>query len=150
MSDLSSDMKSSYKNLVTEIDKTINDNERLFKEMKKTGYDKSKSYESDLKNYKINKEIENFNESRREIWDVLDKKYNDNTKLRKFYFDELVNLNTQLEKQYTQLDKLVNEVNGLEINNSTLERKIKKDKYDVNMYIYYKFMYRVLIFIQKL
>jgi len=148
MTDLASDMNSSYQNLTNEIKNTVADNERLFREMRAATYDGSGNYESDLKNYKINKEVTNVNEARTQIWDVLDKKYNDNTKLRKFYFDELVQQNTQLEKQYEQLNKLVSEVNDLKTTNTTLERKIKKDKYDVNKSLYYEFMYKVLIFIQ--
>lgn len=150
MNDLTGDMKTSYENLNKEIKKTVDENERLFKEMRTAGYDKSRSYESDLKNYKINKEITNINDSRREIWNVLDKKYNDNTKLRKFYFDELVAQNDVLQKQYKQLNKLIAEVDQLETTNSTLERKINKDKYDVNKHIYYGFMYKVLMFVQVL
>lgn len=148
MTDLNSDMNSSYQNLTNEIKNTVDDNERLFREMRSATYDGSRSYESDLKDYKINKEITNVNEARTQIWDVLGKKYDDNTKLRKFYFDELVQQNTQLEKQYLQLNKLVAEVTDLKTTNTTLERKIKKDKYDINKSLYYEFMYKVLIFIQ--
>ena len=56
MASLSVDSDSSYKNLIAEIDKTVNNNERLFREMKTGGYDKSRNYESDLKNYKLNKQ----------------------------------------------------------------------------------------------
>lgn len=150
MADLTGDMESSYQNLIGEIEQTINKNEQLFKDMKSAKYVQSKSYESDLKNYKMNKEIEDIAETRKEIWDTLDKKYNDNTKLRKFYFDELVNLNKQLQEQYKQLNRLVDEVNKMETENSTLYRKIKKDKYDMSKHIYYAYMYKILIVIQLL
>jgi lipopolysaccharide export LptBFGC system permease protein LptF len=148
MTDLTSDMQNEYQTLINEIEQTVSNNDRLFQEMKSAQYDQNKNYESDLKNYKINKEISTVEESRREIWDVLGKKYNDNTKLRQFYFDELVNLDKQLKKQYEQLNELVEEVKGMETVNSTLHRKIKKDKYDMNKYIYYSFMYKVLVLIQ--
>jgi hypothetical protein len=148
MGDITGDMNTSYKNLIMDIDRTINENERLFKEMKNANYDNSGNYESDLKNYKINKEVTNVNENRQQLWEALDKKYNDNTKLRKFYFSELVNLDIQLKKQNEQLNKLIEEVNKLETNSSTIQRNIKKDKYNMNKYIYFRTMYRVLIFIQ--
>lgn len=148
MGDITGDMNTSYKNLITDIDRTINENERLFKEMREANYDKGTDYESDLKDYKINKEVTNVNETRQQLWEALDKKYNDNTKLRKFYFNELVNLDIQLKKQNERLKKLIDEVNTLETTNSTLQRHIKKDKYDMNKYVYFRTMYRVLIFIQ--
>jgi hypothetical protein len=148
MGDITGDMNTSYKNLITDIDRTINENERLFKEMRETNYGKSSDYESDLKDYKINKEVTNVNETRQQLWEALDKKYNDNTKLRKFYFNELVNLDLQLKKQNEQLKKLIDEVNTMETTNSTIIRNIKKDKYNMNKYVYFRTMYRVLIFIQ--
>lgn len=148
MGDITGDMNTSYQNLITDIDRTINENERLFKEMRETNYEKGTDYESDLKDYKINKEVTNVNDTRQQLWEVLDKKYNDNTKLRKFYFNELVNLDIQLKKQNEQLKKLIDEVNTLETTNSTIKRHIKKDKYDMNKYVYFRTMYRVLIFIQ--
>lgn len=148
MTDLTSDMQNEYQTLINEIEQTVSNNDRLFQEMKSAQYDQNKSYESDLKNYKINKELSTVEESRREIWNVLTKKFQDNTKLRQFYFDELVNLDKQLNKQYEQLNELVEEVKGMETINSTLHRKIKKDKYDMNQHIYYSFMYKILLLVQ--
>lgn len=148
MTDLNNSMETEYQTLINEIEQTVTNNDRLFQEMKSTQYDQSRNYDSDLKDYKINKELSSVEEARTEIWQVLDKKYKDNTILRKFYFDELINLDKQLKKQYEQLNEFVEEVKGMETINSTLHRKIKKDKYDMNKHLYYSFMYKVLIFIQ--
>lgn len=147
---LDNEINSSYETIISEIQATIENNDKMFQDLQKLRYDPAKDYVTDLKNYRIDKEITDVTETRNEIWDVLDKKYKDNTRLRKFYFDEIVNLDIQLKKQYLELTDLIDKVSEHKTKNSTIDRSVDAHKYNINYYYYYKFMYNVLLLVQSI
>ena len=78
-----------YQNLLTEIKNTIDKNDRLFQQIQKVNYPNAGNYASDLLNYKIDTQVSDLTQARKTIWDFVNRKYQENTKLRSFYFDEI-------------------------------------------------------------
>ena len=147
---LDNEINSSYETIISEIQATIENNDKMFQDLQRLRYDPAKDYVTDLKNYRINREITDVTETRNELWDVLDKKYKDNTRLRKFYFDEIVHLDMQLKKQFLELTELIDKVSQYKTGNSTIDRAVDSHKYNINYYYYYQFMYRVLLLVQAI
>ena len=83
------DPSADYKSLIREIQSTIDKNDSLFKQIQLTNYPNAGSYSSDLLDYKINTQVADLTKTRIQIWDFLNKKYNENTNLRAYYFDEI-------------------------------------------------------------
>jgi hypothetical protein len=77
---------SDYQTLMTEIKTTLDKNDALFKQIQQANYPNAGAYTSELLNYKIDTQVADLTKARKEIWDFLNKKYAENTKLRKYYF----------------------------------------------------------------
>lgn len=137
-----------YQQLANEIQQTIDRHNNTFKLIKSSQYSDSNSYESAFKDYKLNKEVEDVETQRKEIWEVLTKKYNENTKMRKYFYDEMKNVDLQLLKQEDSMEELLNMNQTLMNKNNTLASNLKHDKYSIQKNDYYMFMYKVLIFLQ--
>ena len=92
----------SYTNLLNDIKITIDRNDELFKQIQKSNYPDAGQYTSDLLNYKIDTQITDLTKTRNTVWDFVNKKYQENSKLRSFYFNEIRKIDThinELEKQ---------------------------------------------------
>jgi hypothetical protein len=137
-----------YQQLSNEIQQTIDRHNNTFKLIKSSQYSDSNSYESAFKDYKLNKEVDDVETQRKEIWEVLTKKYNENTKMRKYFYDELKNVDLQLLKQEDTIEELLNINQKLKSKNTTLSADLKHGKYSIQKNDYYMFMYKVLIFLQ--
>ena len=142
-------MENDYRNLAIEIQQTIDRHNSSFKQLKSSQYSDARSYESAFKNYKISKEIEDVEDKRQEIWTILTKKYNENTKMRKFFYDEIKNVDTQLHHQQKELDELMGNYHKLQTQSNKLVSHLKHDKYNMHKNDYYMFMYKVLLVVQS-
>ena len=80
---------SDYQVLLSEIKTTIDKNDALFRQIQQSNYPNAGSYTSDLIDYKIDTQVTDLTKARQEIWNFLNKKYAENTKLRTYYFDEI-------------------------------------------------------------
>ena len=141
-------MEKDYEQLANEIQQTIDRHNNTFKLIKSTQYSDSNSYESAFKDYKLNKEVDDVESQRKEIWEVLTKKYNENTKMRNFFYQEMKNIDLQLMKQESTLEELLGNYQKLKQNNDTLATDLKHGKYNMQKNDYYMFMYKVLLFVQ--
>jgi hypothetical protein len=141
-------MEKDYEQLANEIQQTIDRHNNTFKLIKSTQYSDTNSYESAFKDYKLNKEVEDVEIQRKEIWEILTKKYNENTKMRNYFYQEMGNLDLQLMKQESAIDELLGNFQKLKQNNDTLATDLKNGKYGMQKNDYYMFMYKVLLFVQ--
>ena len=66
---------SDYEILLSDIQKTIDRNDELFKLTQKANYPDANSYSSNLLNYKIDTQVSDLKKARTQIWDFLSKKY---------------------------------------------------------------------------
>ena len=100
---------SDYQKLIGEIQDTISKNDQLFKQIQESNYPNAGSYQSDLINYKIDTQIKDLTQTRHQIWDFINKKYKENTNLKRFYFDE----NRKADEFIKQQLQDFNEINSL-------------------------------------
>jgi len=144
----SSNSISEYQTLISEIKSTIDKNDNLFKQIQKSNYPNAGSYTSDLLNYKINTQVTDLTSARQQIWDFLNKKYTENTKLRTYYFDEIRKADEHITDLNNQKQELIDSLQEKKIKTSTSNESIKNEKYNFNKMEYYLFLYKVLIFVQ--
>jgi hypothetical protein len=137
-----------YQSLMMEIKNTINKTDAVFKEIQKSNYPDAGSYTSELINYKIDTEVKNLTDTRKQIWDFLNKKYSENTKLRTYFFDELRKVEEHIKELETQRKELIDSVKLKNTKSSTSIEKIKQEKYNFFKMEYYAFLYKLLAFIQ--
>lgn len=84
------------------------------------------------------------------INDYFNTYYNENTKLRKQYFERINKLNKKLLDQNEELAKLKPHLKSLETNSSTNYRQLKESKRSLDSQKYYKELYTISGFIQLL
>lgn len=137
-----------YENLVNEIKNTIQKNNTLFQQIQQSNYPNAGNYQSDLINYKIDVKVNDLKNTRQEIWDFINKKYNENTKLKKFYFDEIRKADEFLEIQINDLNELQKQLTISKSHDSSTNEQIKQNKYKLHSEEYYKKLYIILIIIQ--
>lgn len=137
-----------YKLLLGEIQFTITKNDSLFKQIQQSNYPNAGSYTSDLLNYKIDTQIENLTEARTQIWNFLNKKYTENTKLRTYYFDEIRKVDEHINELTKQKKILIESIQSKKNKSSTADQSIKHHKYIFNKMEYYLFLYKVLVILQ--
>ena len=95
-----------YNTLLLEIKNTIDKNDKLFQQIQQANYPNAGAYQSDLLNYKIDVQTRDLVKARQTVWDFLNKKYQENTNLRSYYFDEI----RKADEHISQLDKQQNEL----------------------------------------
>ena len=139
---------SDYQLLMSEIKTTIDKNDALFKQIQQSNYPNAGSYTSDLLNYKIDTKITDLTSARQQIWDFLNKKYTENTKLRSYYFNEIRKADEHITDLDAQQQELINDIQEKQLKSSTANESIKNEKYTYNKMEYYLFLYKVLIFVQ--
>ena len=139
---------SDYQILMTEIKTTIDKNDKLFKQIQQSNYPNAGSYTSDLIDYKIDTKVTDLTEARKQIWDFLNKKYAENTKLRTYYFDEIRKADEHITDLSNQQQEYIDSLQEKKLTSSTANESIKNEKYNYNKMEYYLFLYKVLIFVQ--
>jgi hypothetical protein len=139
---------SDYQTLMNEIKQTIDKNDMLFKQIEQANYPDAGTYTSDLLNYKIDTQISDLTKARQQIWDYLNKKYIENTKLRSYYFNELRKADEHLAMLTDQQQTLIDSIQNKNIKNSTAIESIKQEKYVFDKKQYYLFLYKILVFVQ--
>ena len=138
----------SYTNLLNDIKITIDRNDELFKQIQKSNYPDAGQYTSDLLNYKIDTQITDLTKTRNTVWDFVNKKYQENSKLRSFYFNEIRKIDTHINELEQQQQELIDTVEKKQLQTTTSNTRIKQQKYLFDKKKYYLFLYKMLIFIQ--
>jgi hypothetical protein len=137
-----------YQIIMAEIKKSIDKNDALFKLIQQSNYPNAGSYSSDLLNYKIDTQITDLKQAREQVWDFLLKKYNENTKLRTYYFTEIRKIDNHIADLNAQKQELIDDINGSKVKTDTSIKEIKNEKYSFNKMEYYLFLYKILVFVQ--
>ena len=137
-----------YKNLLNDIKITIDRNDELFKQIQKSNYPDAGQYTSDLLNYKIDTQITDLKKARNTVWDFVNKKYQENSKLRSFYFNEIRKTDTHIIDLEQQQQELIDTVEKKQLQTTTSNARIKQQKYVFDKKTYYLFLYKMLTFIQ--
>ena len=137
-----------YQNLMSSIKNSIDKNDNLFKVIQKANYPSAETYASELLNYKINTQITDLTKARTDIWTFLTKKYNENSKLRIFYFNEIRKIDNYIKELTLQKQELIDSIEGNNIKTNTSIKSIKNEKYNYNKMEYYLFLYKILVFVQ--
>ena len=137
-----------YEILLSDIKKTIDKNDELFKLIQKANYPDAGSYSSNLLNYKIDTQVTDLKKARTQIWDFLSQKYEENSNLRAYYFSEIRKVDTHIEELETEKTKLINRIETNKIKQNTFSKSLKNEKYNYYKMEYYLFLYKLLVFIQ--
>jgi len=137
-----------YEILLSDIKKTIDKNDELFKLIQKANYPDAGSYSSNLLNYKIDTQVTDLKKARTQIWDFLSQKYEENTNLRSYYFNEIRKVDTHIEELEKEKAKLINKIETNKIKENTFSKSLKNEKYNYYKMEYYLFLYKLLVFIQ--
>lgn len=137
-----------YEILLNEIKQTIDKNDRLFQQIQQANYPNAGQYTSDLLNYKIDTQVSDLTKTRQTIWDFLNKKYQENTKLRGYYFDELRKADEHIAKLTKQKNDYINSIHSKQTETSTAAKSIRNQKYEFEKKQYYLFLYKLLVLIQ--
>lgn len=137
-----------YEILLSDIKKTIDKNDELFKLIQKANYPEAGSYSSNLLNYKIDTQVTDLKKARTQIWDFLSQKYEENSNLRAYYFSEIRKVDTHIEELEKEKNKLINRIETNKIKHNTFSKSLKNEKYNYYKMEYYLFLYKLLVFIQ--
>ena len=137
-----------YEILLSDIKKTIDKNDELFKLIQKANYPDAGSYSSNLLNYKIDTQVTDLKKARTQIWDFLSQKYEENSNLRAYYFSEIRKVDTHIEELEKEKNKLINRIETNKIKHNTFSKSLKNEKYNYYKMEYYLFLYKLLVFIQ--
>jgi len=134
-----------YAKLIQEIENTISKNDVLFQQIQKSNYPNPGNYQSDLVNFKIDTKITDLTKTRGQIWDFINKKYIENTGLKKFYYDENRKADEFILQQTNELSELNDLLVSSNMKDTTLGEQIKQEKYQVDNANYYKVLYLALL-----
>jgi hypothetical protein len=140
---------SDYQNLLTAIKNTIDKNDRLFQQIQQANYPNAGNYTSDLLNYKIDTKVNDLTQTRQTVWDFVNKKYQENTKLRSFYFDEIRKADGHIADLNTQAQELIDSIQKKQLQTTTANESVKQQKYMFDKKQYYLFLYKILLIVQS-
>lgn len=139
-----------YNALLTEIKNTIDRNDQLFQQIQKSNYPDAGNYQSDLLNYKIDMQTKDLVKARQDIWNFLNKKYDENTKLRSYYFNEIRKVDDHIAQLNQQQQELIDSVQKKQLATTTANESIQFQKYQFDKKQYYLFLYKILLGIQAI
>jgi hypothetical protein len=145
-----SNVNASYDSLLLEIKNTIDRNDQLFQQIQKSNYPNAGNYQSDLLNYKIDMQTKDLVKARQTIWDFINKKYQENTHLRSYYFDEIRKVEEHTAQLNDQQQELIDSIQKKQLQNTTANESIRFHKYQFDKKHYYLFLYKVLLAIQAI
>ena len=137
-----------YNALMNEIKITIDKNDNLFKLIQNSNYPNAGTYSSDLLVYKIDTQVDSLRNDRDIVWNFLTQKYNENTKLRTYYFTELRKVESYIKDLKIEKQEYIDIIEATHMKTSTSIKAIKNEKYNFNKLEYYVFLYKVLVFVQ--
>ena len=137
-----------YQTLMAEIKESIERNDKLFSTIQESNYPNAGKYKSDLLNYKIDEQVTDLTKARTQIWDFLSKKYEENTKLRTYYFAEIRKIDEHIKNLEKDKNEVLESIETYNIKTNTAIKNVKNGKYVYNKMEYYLFLYKVLVFIQ--
>ena len=137
-----------YQTLMTEIKSSIDKNDKLFSTIQQSNYPNAGSYSSDLLNYKIDTQVTDLTQARTQIWNFLTKKYDENTKLRSYFFSEIRKIEAQLKHLEKEKKEVLDSIETYNVKTNTAIKNVKTGKYVYNKMEYYLFLYKALVFIQ--
>jgi hypothetical protein len=137
-----------YQTLMTDIKKSIDKNDKLFNTIQQSNYPNAGKYSSDLLDYKIDTQVTDLAKARTQIWDFLTKKYEENTKLRTYYFSEIRKIDENIKNLEKEKNEVLESIETYNIKTNTAIKNVKNGKYVYNKMEYYLFLYKVLVFIQ--
>jgi hypothetical protein len=137
-----------YQKLLNSIKNTIDKNDRLFQQIQQANYPNAGNYSSDLLNYKIDTKVNDLTQARQTVWDFVNKKYQENTKLRSFYFDEIRKADGHITDINSQMQEIIDSIKKKQLQTSTSNESIKQQKYIYDKKQYYLFLYKILIAVQ--
>lgn len=144
------DTSSSYNTLLLEIKNTIDKNDQLFQQIQQANYPNAGNYQSDLLNYKIDMQTKDLVKARQTVWDFLNKKYQENTKLRNYYFNEIRKADEHIAQLEKQQQEFIDSIQKKKLQTSTANESIQFQKYQFDKKHYYLFLYKILIAIQAI
>lgn len=131
-------LKMEYEKLTQVINDTIKKQDDLYRDLQDINPD-------ERRNYKISSTVNDLTQQRNEIWNFLEKKYNENTKMRELYFKKQADNNKVIVAQTTEIENLKDLLDRETNKTTTNNKKFTNKKYEINKFIYYQHMYRVLI-----
>lgn len=158
MSTSTSDLLTSYNTLATEIQQTINNNEQIYTNGIITmdtnngfngsgitaGSNVNKSFVNTLSNINISTPVQDISGSQTTIWDYFNKQYNEHTRLRKLYFEQIKKSTDYLNELLTEKSELENAITDFDNKNNSTINMIKHDKYiihaSLNEYKFFKYL----------
>jgi hypothetical protein len=139
---------SDYQNLIQEIQQTIQKTDTIFKQIQESNYPNAGRYQSDLINFKVDTQVKDVAKTRGQIWEFINKKYNENTELKKFYYDENRKADEFILQQTAELNKIGDALASSNMKDSTIAEKLKQENYQISKMHYYRYLYIVLLFVQ--
>ena len=142
------DTSSSYNTLLLEIKNTINKNDQLFQQIQQSNYPNAGNYQSDLVKYKIDMQTKDLVKARHTVWDFLTKKYNENSKLRTYYFNEIRKVDEHIAQLSKQQQVIIDSVQKKQLSSTTANESIHFQKYQFDKKQYYLFLYKILLAVQ--
>ena len=137
-----------YQTLMADIKTSIDKNDKLFSTIQESNYPNAGTYSSDLLNYKIDTQVTDLVKVRAQIWDFLTKKYEENTKLRTYYFAEIRKIDNYIKELTQEKNDILESIESIHIKTNTSIKNVKNEKYRYNKMEYYLFLYKVLIYVQ--
>lgn len=127
-----------YENLSKEIQDTINSQDEMYREIQGVTVEGNQKY-------KLEGRIEDLKERRNNIFKFLQDKYNQNTTLRKKYFEELVENKKVLENQENEIESLQKKIKSIKQTKDTNTRQVNIEKYERNKNDYYYNLYIMIV-----
>lgn len=137
-----------YQHLMAEIKNAIDKNDQLFQQIQQANYPNAGTYQSDLLNYKIDTQVSDLTKARQIVWDFINNKYQENTKLRGFYFDEIRKADSHISNLNQQQQDLIDSIENKQLQSTTSNESIKQQKYQFDKKHYYMFLYKLLVVVQ--
>jgi len=133
--------QAAYDQMTANIRKTIDDQNNIYNAIQQAN---DSSFSSNRKTYQIQQGVTDVKSQRDEIWQFLQDKYDENTKLRNFLFQKDLSNKVELDSQTKELDYLRNELNRSQTNFDTSARNIQNEMYNHNRYEYFFKLYHIL------
>lgn len=137
-----------YQSLMKEIKFSIDKNNNLFKSIQQSNYPDAGTYTSDLLDYKIDTKITDLKKAREDIWNFLLKKYEENSKLRIYYFTEIRKIDNYIKDLGEQKRKLIDSIENKNLKTNTAMKSVQNERYIFKKLEYYLFLYKILVLVQ--
>lgn len=138
---------SQYDQLTASIKKTIDDQNAMFTSLQSAN---NGAFLANKQAYQIEQGLTDVKSQRDDVWNYLQGKYKENTKLRAFLFEKQVATKKQLDAQAKELAYLHAQLTDTSTKFDTSSRSVKNEIYTYNRYAYFAYLYKLLITIQLL